>query len=162
MNSSTSVTLCCVWCGKPVSIKDAKADGNGKPVHSECEVQKLARPAGNDTATAPLDTAVEDYSDESWVTLYQTALIELEHAKLSGRILEARTEILARVEKLLHIPGLHVEEQRAIADALAALRILEIEEATENREQQKQAVEKAAKSLQAIQSSIQARLTGDG
>jgi hypothetical protein len=40
-----------------------------------------------------------DYSGESWIEIYQRALTELEHAKMKGRIGEARAEIIARVEE---------------------------------------------------------------
>jgi hypothetical protein len=66
--------------------------------------------------------------EEKWVTLYRTALVELEHAKMSGRIESARSEIAARVEKLRTMPGLYTDERQAIADALSALRALELEE----------------------------------
>jgi hypothetical protein len=66
--------------------------------------------------------------EEKWVTLYHAALLELEHAKMSSRIESARSEIVARVEKLRTMPGLHTDERHAIADALSALRALELEE----------------------------------
>ncbi len=68
-----------------------------------------------------------EYEKEKWVELYRTTLLELEHAKMAGRIGDARTEIAARIEKLHSIPGLHAEERQAIDDALGALRILERE-----------------------------------
>ena len=69
-----------------------------------------------------------DFEGETWVEIYQKALVELEHATMRGRIGDARTAILARVEKLKDIPGLHAGEHRAIDDALNALRFLEREE----------------------------------
>jgi hypothetical protein len=66
--------------------------------------------------------------EEKWVTLYHAALVELEHGKMSSRIESARSEIAARVEKLRTLPGLHTDERQAIADALSALRALELEE----------------------------------
>jgi hypothetical protein len=66
--------------------------------------------------------------EEKWVTLYHAALVELEHGKMSSRIESARSEIAARVEKLRTLPGLHTDERHAIADALSALRALELEE----------------------------------
>ena len=71
---------------------------------------------------------MSDYDKEKWVELYRTALLELEHAKMTGRIGDARTEIAARVEKLHDIPGLHAKERQAIEDALNSLRTLEREE----------------------------------
>ncbi|HWY59269.1 MAG TPA: hypothetical protein VNZ03_32700 [Terriglobales bacterium] len=49
---------------------------------------------------------MEDYQKEYWVSLYHSALIELEQAKISGRITAAQKSIAARVEKLRNIPGL--------------------------------------------------------
>jgi hypothetical protein len=51
-----------------------------------------------------------DYSGERWIEIYQRALTELEHAKMKGRIGEARAEIIARVEELKKIPALHERE----------------------------------------------------
>jgi hypothetical protein len=64
--------------------------------------------------------------EEKWVTLYHAAMLELEHGKMSSRIESARSEIAARVEKLRTMPGLHTDERHAIADALSALRALEL------------------------------------
>ena len=69
-----------------------------------------------------------DYEREKWVELYKKALFELEHAVMTGRISDARTEISARVGKLRELPGLHAQEHQAIDDALANLRVLETEE----------------------------------
>jgi hypothetical protein len=71
---------------------------------------------------------MSEYDKEKWVELYRTALLELEHAKMAGRIGDARTGIAARIEKLHNIPGLHAEETQAIEDALSSLRTLEREE----------------------------------
>jgi hypothetical protein len=59
----------------------------------------------------------EKYDKESWLALYEAALIELEYATLYGRIKDARIEIVARVEKLQTMPGLHAEKRHAITDA---------------------------------------------
>ena len=45
---------------------------------------------------------------------------------MSGRIKDARTEIVLRIEKLQGMPGLHAEEHPALADALSSLRFLEL------------------------------------
>lgn len=66
--------------------------------------------------------------EESWLQLYQKALLELEHAEMTGRIGDARTAIAARIEKLQNLPGLHASERHLLADALSALRVLEREE----------------------------------
>jgi hypothetical protein len=65
---------------------------------------------------------------EKWIDIYQTALVELEHAKMRGRIGDARREIVERVEKLKSPPGLHAREGQALEDALNALKFLEREE----------------------------------
>jgi hypothetical protein len=72
---------------------------------------------------------MEDCQEEDWVTLYQSALIELEEAKMSERIKAACEAIVARMEKLSTIPEPHPEERQAIEDALRGLRSLEQEHA---------------------------------
>ena len=72
---------------------------------------------------------MSDYHNEKWVKLYRTAMLELEHTKIAGRIRDTRIEIAARIEKLHNIPGLHAQEKQAIEDALSGLRVLEREEA---------------------------------
>jgi hypothetical protein len=69
-----------------------------------------------------------EYSGAKCVELYEKALMELGHAKVRGRIGDARAQIIARVEKLKSIPSLHAREDRAIENALTALRFLEREE----------------------------------
>ena len=91
-----------------------------------------------------------DYRGEKWIGVYQKALIELEHAKMRGRIGDARGEIIARVEELKKIPGLHSQEDRAIEDALHALRFLEGEEEQYDENQRRQALETAMRKLQSI------------
>ena len=65
------------------------------------------------------------YDQEEWVRLYKMAVLELEHAKVAGRIGDARIEIAARIAKLATLPGLHPEERQALSDALSGLRALE-------------------------------------
>jgi hypothetical protein len=57
---------------------------------------------------------------EKWTQVYEEALLEVRHAKMRGRIGDARAQILARVERLKNMPGLHAREERAIDDALGA------------------------------------------
>jgi hypothetical protein len=52
-----------------------------------------------------------------------------------ARIEAAQTAILARIEKLATLPGLHPEERQAIEDALRGLRSLEQEHARDGRRQ---------------------------
>jgi hypothetical protein len=68
---------------------------------------------------------MRDPDKELWVDLYRMAMMELENAKIAGRIGDARGEIEARLEKLSSIPGLHIVEKQAIDDALSGLRSLE-------------------------------------
>jgi hypothetical protein len=68
---------------------------------------------------------MSDRDKELWVDLYRMAMMELENAKVAGRIGDARSEIAARLEKLHDIPGLHIVEKQAIDDALNGLRSLE-------------------------------------
>ena len=68
---------------------------------------------------------MRDRDKELWVDLYRMAMMELENAKIAGRIGDARIEIAARLEKLRDIPGLHIVEKQAIDDALSGLHSLE-------------------------------------
>ena len=91
-----------------------------------------------------------DRCGENWIEIYQKALVELEHARMRGRIGDARAEIIARVEKLKNIPGLHAPEDQAIEDALNALRFLELEEDRYDQTQRRMALETAARKLESI------------
>ena len=91
-----------------------------------------------------------DYSGEVWVKVYKEALMELEHAKMRGRIGDARSEIIARVEKLKSIPALHAHEDQAIDDALSALKFLEHEEDRYDEDQRRNALDTALRKLQSI------------
>ena len=66
----------------------------------------------------------DEYQNENWVGLCRAAMVELEHAKMSGRIDTARTEVIARIEKLHSMRGLHTDERQALQDALSGLRAL--------------------------------------
>jgi hypothetical protein len=76
-------------------------------------------------------------------------MMELEDAKIAGRIGDARIEIAARLAKLREIPGLHTVEKQAIDDAMSALQSLE---RTEERDadDERRIAEKALQSLQVI------------
>ena len=97
---------------------------------------------------------MEDYTGEDWVALYQAALTELEHAKMTGRVEAARTAIIARMEKLQTLSGLHPEERQAIEDALRSLKFLEREEARFNAEAERRAVQESLEKLRSINSAI--------
>jgi hypothetical protein len=97
---------------------------------------------------------MEKYHSENWVTLYRLAIVELEHAKMSGRIDSTRTEIVARLEKLKSTPGLHPRERQAIADALSGLRVLVEEEARYDANQKRRAAEGALEKLRSVAPAI--------
>ena len=97
----------------------------------------------------------EDFQGEDWVSLYSSALVELEQAKMAGRFSAARKSILARIEKLRTIPGLHSEEYSAIDDALGTLGILEREEARFDAEGERRAIEQALEKLHSLKGSIE-------
>jgi hypothetical protein len=90
-----------------------------------------------------------DQDKELWVDLYRMAMMELENAKIAGRIGDARIEIAARLEKLRDIPGLHPVENQALDDALSGLRSLE---RTEERDadNERRIAEQALQSLRVI------------
>jgi hypothetical protein len=69
-----------------------------------------------------------DYDQQKWFELYRIALVELKHAALTGRISDARGEIISRLEILRRHPQLDQHECRALHDALNNLRVLEREE----------------------------------
>jgi len=91
-----------------------------------------------------------DYSAEKWFEVYERAVTELEHAKMRGRIGEARAQIRSRVEKLKDIPGLHSAEHQAIDDALNALRFLEREEDRYDENQRRETLEVASRKIQSL------------
>ena len=81
--------------------------------------------------------------------LYKTAMVELEHAKIAGRVHDVRAAIVARVEKLETLPGLHSEEHQA-TDALNSLRVLDHEEAQYQAGQKQRAIDSALQRLKDI------------
>jgi hypothetical protein len=97
---------------------------------------------------------MENYREENWVSLYQSALTELEQVKMSGRIEAAKTAIVTRMEKLCTMPGLHPEERQAIEDALRGLNVLRREEARLTAEQKRLTVEKSLEKLHSIGPSV--------
>ncbi|MCU1300527.1 MAG: hypothetical protein JWQ87_811 [Candidatus Sulfotelmatobacter sp.] len=62
-------------------------------------------------------------SGPRWREFYQAAMLELDDAKMSQRISDARHAILGRAEEIL--TGLPTDERVALNDALNALRVLE-------------------------------------
>jgi hypothetical protein len=90
------------------------------------------------------------YTEEKWVRLYSDALMEIEHAKMRGRISDARVGIMARFEGLKSLPGLHAEELQAIDNALNALSFLEREENRYDEIQRLRALETATLNLRSL------------
>ncbi len=90
-----------------------------------------------------------DGDKELWVDLYRMAMMELENAKIAGRIGDARIEIAARLGKLREIPGLHTVEIQAIDDALSGLQSLERAEEREV-DNERRVAERALQSLRVI------------
>ena len=93
---------------------------------------------------------MSDYGQEKWVEVYKTALMELEHAAMTGRISDARTAISTRLEKLKQIPGLHAQEHQAIGDALNNLRVLEREEKRFEEGEKKRALDEALQKVRSL------------
>jgi hypothetical protein len=94
------------------------------------------------------------FRNESWVGLYRSAMLELEHAKMTGRIYAARTEIVSRLEKLHGMPGLHKEERQAIEDALSGLRVLTAEDARYHVAEKQRVLDRSLAALKRIGSAI--------
>src|SRR4029079_18777303 len=95
-----------------------------------------------------------DHHGEQWVELYQKALTELEHAKMRGRIGDAREQILNRVETLKNIPGLHSAEHQAINDALNALKFLQREEDRYDENQRRETLGAGCRQSRSLRTSI--------
>src|SRR5258705_1493286 len=60
-----------------------------------------------------------------WKDLYQLAVIELDPAKLSNRITDARNAILDRIQETISVA--HYQERQELTDALNGLRVLQQE-----------------------------------
>lgn len=97
----------------------------------------------------------EDFQGEDWLSLYHSALVELEHAKMAGRISNARMAIVSRMEKLTTLPGLHPQERQAIEDALRALHLLEREDARLTEEEGRRSIEQALEELRSVKGSVE-------
>lgn len=98
---------------------------------------------------------MDDYKKQDWFSLYQSALIELEQAKMVGRIDEAQKAIIARVQLLRSLPGLHAEERIALDDAMHALSSLQREEIRFNEEEARRAIEESLEKLRSVGHTIQ-------
>jgi hypothetical protein len=98
---------------------------------------------------------MEGYQKEEWVSLYQSALIELEEERMPERIKAACEAIVARMEKLSTLPEPHPAERQAIEDALRGLRSLEQEHARVTAEHKRLAVGKSPENRRSINPAIQ-------
>lgn len=92
------------------------------------------------------------YTREKWLELYRLALVEIEKSLLGGRIMDVRDEIVMRVEQLDQSPELNIEERKAIAAALLALRTLDREDAKYAADQKKLADDCARTALKHLNS----------
>jgi hypothetical protein len=97
---------------------------------------------------------MEDYQKEDWVSLYHSALTELEQAKMLGRITSAQDAIVDRLQKLSTMPGLHPEERQAIEDAIRTLGILEQQDARFDAEEERRAMELSLEKLRSVDHTI--------
>jgi hypothetical protein len=93
---------------------------------------------------------MEDYKQQDWVALYQSALIELGQAKIAGRINAAQKAIIASMETLGALPGLHTEERHAIDHAMRALGLLQREEPNSDADTERRAVNETLERLRSI------------
>jgi len=59
-----------------------------------------------------------------WPQLYKAALFELDANKVSDRIAEAETVLVARARELFRSAGDNIEEEQAVDDAMYALHAL--------------------------------------
>jgi hypothetical protein len=97
---------------------------------------------------------MDQYNDENWMETYQKALTGLEQVKMRGHIGATPDELLARIERLKSLPGLHEVERLAINDALHALRFLEQLEDKYDEDQRRRIFARAALELQALEPRI--------
>ncbi len=101
------------------------------------------------------ETTLPSYDQEKRTQLFKSALFELEHSLMTGRIADARDEIVKRVAALRDVPGIHDEERQAIEDALSSLRYLEREEVKYQAEVQRKQAETALEKLRSIAPKIE-------
>jgi hypothetical protein len=86
-------------------------------VKCQCVIKEVrAMPRNNLLPTKNLDIA-------GWKQLYESAILEIDNARLPKRIAEARCAILDRAEEILTAPT--SDERNALNDALRTLRLLD-------------------------------------
>ena len=104
---------------------------------------------------------MREHQKEDWFQLYQEAVLELEHIKMTGRIRDARVGIDARIEALRHLPGLHDEENVAILNALSILRTLERKETRLAEDEKKRLASEALQKIKPLRRKIQKLFAGN-
>jgi hypothetical protein len=72
---------------------------------------------------SPADSGTSSVSVEKWFEAYQLAVLELNHAKMRVRIVQARNAILDRAEEIM--TDSPTDERRLLKDALHVLDVLE-------------------------------------
>jgi hypothetical protein len=97
----------------------------------------------------------EEYQPEDWVSRYNSALTELEQAKMLSRITSAQDAIVDRLEKLRMMPDLHPEERRAIEHAIRTLGILEQQHARFDAEEERRSLDLSLEKLRSVGDTIQ-------
>lgn len=90
------------------------------------------------------------YENEEWYVLYRDAMLELQSARITGRIADTRAAVIARLEKLKDMPRFQNQEREAIDDALRGLKVLEREQATSHAEDQQRIIERALANLRPL------------
>lgn len=68
----------------------------------------------------------EQQAEQPWVALYRSALLEVDYRNLAQRVAQAGKAMQERLGVITGEPG-HLEEQRALGDALQNLRVVERE-----------------------------------
>jgi hypothetical protein len=68
----------------------------------------------------------DQQTEQPWVALYRSALLELDYQQLAGRLQTAGEAIRQRLDAISDEPG-QTEEHRSLGDALQNLRVLQRE-----------------------------------
>ena len=125
----------CRICGRSVPLESAKTDGDGSAVHEACYVLLVgsdgaARSHSNSEMASgtpehpPLLSKGPSYAPiPKWRQLYESAILELDNARMRERITAANAAILERVAEKQANPS--AAEYRALDHALRTLRLLQ-------------------------------------
>jgi hypothetical protein len=128
-------------------LEEPRSSGRGFFFRAkECDTNRDKEPI--------IGVVTEDFQNEDWVSLYNSALSELEQAKMLGRITSAQDAIVERLEKLHTMPSLHPEERHAIDYAIRTLGILERQEARFDAEEERRAMELSLEKLRFVGDTI--------